>query len=332
VSTETRALPHETIWTVTNAVTAARALHVVAELGVADRIDAVPVPVDQLAAECGVNAGALDRLLRLLVAHGIFEREAERCMHNEASRLLRRDHPASMSAFARMMALPVFWASFGALDHAVRTGATAIETVDPGGLWAHLRAHPEEARIFDEAMTARSRSDVATIIGSYDFEPFSTIADIGGGRGHLLRAVLDSVPTAKGVLFDLPGVIESLDAQGDRLIQHPGDFFVDPLPCADAYVLMEVLHDWADAEATAILRAIRRAASPGATVLIIEGIVPEDGNDVRVHTLDVIMLAVTGGRERTARQLGVLLETADLRLSAVIETAGPMRVVEAVAI
>ena len=133
-------------------------------------------------------------------------------------------------------------------------------------------------------------------------------------------------------MFDLPGVVESLEPGPDRVTLHPGDFFVDPLPRADAYILMEVIHDWADSEATAILRAIRGACSSGATVLIIEGVMPEDEADARVHTLDIIMLSITGGRERTAREFDALLRSADFRLTAVLPTAGPMQIVEAVAV
>lgn len=324
--------PHETIWTITNAITSARSLHLVADLGVADHIDDLPVPVAELASRSGVQAGPLDRILKLLAANGVFESGRDGYTHTEASRLLRSDYPRSMRAFARMMGLPVFWASFAALDHSVRTGAPALEKVDPDGLWSYLQAHPGEARIFDDAMMAKARGDIAAVLGAYDFQPFPTIADIGGGRGHLLRAVLDTAPRSQGLLFDLPGVIESLEASTERLTHHPGDFFADPLPRADAYLLMEVIHDWPDAEATAILRAIRRAASPGATVLIVEGIMPEQDADARVHTLDVIMLTITGGRERTAGELGALLRSAGFRLSTVIQTAGPLQIVEAVAV
>jgi hypothetical protein len=144
--------------------------------------------------------------------------------------------------------------------------------------------------------------------------------------------VLEAVPAATGILFDLPGVIETLDAPPPRLIHHPGDFFVDPLPSAEAYILMEVVHDWADREATAILQAIRSAARPGARVLIIEAIIPDDRLDPRVHTLDVIMLAVTGGRERTAAQLAALLEATGFRATATVDTASPTRILEAIAV
>lgn len=328
----TEALAHETLWSMTNAVVVSRAVHAIAELGVADQIDDDGVTIDELARRCGVTADGLDRVLRLLASHGIFARSGAAYGHTGASRLLRSDDPKSMRPFVRMMGRPAFWASVGALDHSIRTGAPGFETVDQNGLWTYLRTHPEELAVFDEAMTAKAQADIASVLHAFDFGRFETIADIGGGRGHLLRGVLDAVPTATGILFDLPGVIETLDAPPARLRHHPGDFFVDPLPTADAYVLMEVLHDWADGEAAAVLRAVRRAARPGTTVLIIEAIIPDDRLDPRVHTLDVIMLAVTGGRERSAQQLGSLLEAAGFAATATVETGSPTRILEAVAV
>jgi O-methyltransferase domain len=180
-------------------------------------------------------------------------------------------------------------------------------------------------------MTAKAGADVAAVLAAYDFGRFRTIADVGGGRGHLLRAVLDAVPTAEGVLFDLPGEIGALDVVHERLTPQAGDFFVDPLPAADAYVLMEVLHDWADAECVAILRAIRRAAPPGATLLVVESVLADERPDPRAQTLDVIMLTVPGGRERTASQFRDLFERAGLRHRGVVETTGPLGIVEATA-
>ncbi|MDQ3646285.1 MAG: hydroxyneurosporene methyltransferase [Actinomycetota bacterium] len=321
--------PHEIIWTLTNAVVASRALHVVAELGVADHVDDEPVSVKELATACGADVDSLDRVLRLLTAHGIFTQGGEDYGHTEPSRLLRSDHPMSMRAFARMMGLPVFSATFAQLEHSVRTGSPALELVAPEGLWPYLQEHPSERDVFGQAMTAKAAGDTAAVLGGYDFGRFGTIADIGGGRGHLLHAVLDAVPTAEGILFELPEVVETLDLQHDRMTPHAGDFFVDPLPGADAYILMEVIHDWPEAEAAAILSAIRRAAEPGANVLIIEGVVEEEEADSRVQTLDIIMLSVTGGRERTPTQLSELLEGAGFRLTRVIRTSGAMRIVEA---
>ena len=321
---------HETIWNLTNAVVASSALHAVADLGVADQIDDEPVSGDKLAAACEVDPDALDRVLCLLAAHGVFERGGDGYQHTDASRLLRSDHEMSMRGFAQMMGLPVMRGSFDRLDHAIRTGVPSIELVGGGGLWPYLGTHPKEAQIFAQAMTAKAAADTAAVLSAYDFGQFDTIADIGGGRGHLLRAVLDTVPAAEGILVDLPDVIASLEVDRDRLTTRSADFFVDPLPTADAYLLMEVLHDWPDAETAAILGAVRRAASPGARVLIIENVLVDTATDRRGHTLDVIMLAITGGRERTGDEFAKLLQGAGFANSRVIDTGGPLRIVEAV--
>jgi hypothetical protein len=321
--------PHEVVWTLTNAVVASRCLHVVAELGVADDVADEPVSARELAANCGADAEALERALRLLAAHGVFERADDGFRHTPASELLRSDHPMSMRAFARMMGLPVISDTFGRLEHSIRSGSPAVEAVEPDGFWAYLQDHPDEARIFGQAMTAKAGADIAAILAAYDFGAFATIADIGGGHGHLLRAVLDDVPGALGVLFDLPAVIDAVDPGHERLRPHAGDFFVDPLPAADAYVLMEIMHDWPDAECVDILSAIRRAAPAGAKVLVIESVLSDETLDPRGQTLDLIMLAVTGGRERTPAQLNELFDRAGLRGGPVLETAGPLRIAEA---
>jgi C-methyltransferase len=324
--------PHEIVWGLTNACVASRALHVVADLGVADHIGDEPVSAAELASRCDAHPEALDRVLRLLATMGVFEAVDGGFRHTPASELLRSDHPMSMRGFPRMMNLPVMAGTFAHLDHAVRTGEPAVQKVHPGGFWGYLHERPDEAVIFGQAMAARVAADTAALLDAYDFSRFATIADIGGGRGHLLRAVLDAVPAAGGVLFDLPDVIAALDFEHDRLTPQAGDFFADPLPPADAYVLMEILHDWADAECLSILSAVRRAAAPGATVLVVENILAEGRPDPRGRTLDIIMLAVTGGRERTASDLSALFQHTGFTGARVIETAGAMTIVEATAL
>jgi hypothetical protein len=181
-------------------------------------------------------------------------------------------------------------------------------------------------------MTAKAAADIAAVLGAYDFSRFATIADIGGGRGHLLTAILEAAPAARGVLFDRPQVIEAVDIEHDRLTARAGDFFVDPLPAADAYVLMDVLHDWPDAECVAILRGIRAAAGTGAKVLVIENVLPENGGDPRGRSLDILMLAMTGGRERTAQRLSELLTSCGFGDLTMTATEGPLRIVEAPAV
>lgn len=324
--------PHEVIWALATATVASRTLHVVAELGVADHIDGSPVHAEELAATCGADTAALDRALMLLAAHGVFDRVGHAYIHTDASRLLRSDHPMSMRAFPRMMGMASFTASLDHLEHSVRTGEPGFNLVEPDGLFAHLQRHDHEARIFDASMTAKAAADTAAVLVAYDFSRFSRIADIGGGRGHLLSAILQKTPDATGILFDLPGVVDTIDPGAERFEVHAGDFFVDALPAADAFVLMEVIHDWNDDQAAAILSSVRRAATPGATVLIIEALADDEGLDPVVRTLDVIMLAITGGRERTSVEFDQLLAGAGFRMTNIQPTPSPLQIVEAVAV
>lgn len=322
--------PHEAVWALGTAGFAARCLHVVSELGVADHITDGPVSVNELAAFCHVDPLALDRVMRLLSSHGVFDRRDEGYRHTPVSQLLRDDHPTSMRAFARMIGLDLMWGSLQQLRYSVETGKPGMEKLEPEGTWAYLRDRPDEAAIFAQAMTAKAGADVSAVLATYDFTPFHRIADIGGGRGHLLREVLTATPKAEGILFDLPIVIESLTLDDQvRLTAQAGDFFVDALPAADCYLLMDVLHDWPDEQCLRILTAIRRAAPAGAALLIIEDVIPEGRADAHASTLDIIMLAVTGGRERTAGELSGLLAHAGFRLDTVLDTPGPRRIVQA---
>jgi hypothetical protein len=229
-----------------------------------------------------------------------------------------------------MLGLAVKWSAYGRFDHSLRTGRPAIEQVVEGGLWAHLARHPDEGEIFDAAMQARSQVQVPAVVAAYDFTRFAVIGDIGGGRGHLLRAVLDAAAQARGVLFDLPQVLRDVQ-QSERLSLHPGDFFKDPVPACDAYLLMEVIHDWGDEESLAIFRAIRRAAPPSARLLIVEWLLTNDPGPQWTKTIDIHMLALAGGRQRTLHEYRRLLDPAGFRLQREIPTASGISIVEAVA-
>jgi C-methyltransferase len=321
--------PHQTIWTLANGTVPSACLHVVAELGVADQIGDQPVAIEELASLCHAHPDGLDRVLRLLSCFGVFRCEDGSYAHTDPSRLLRSDDPQSMRAFGRLMALPSMWTVFSNLEHSVRTGRPAIEVIDPDGLWAHLRSHPDEGQIFAQAMTSKSLAEIPAVLDAYDFSRAGRIADIGGGRGHLLRALLDANPDARGVLFDQPEVIAALEPQdNDRLTTAAGDFFTDQLPQADCYLLMEVLQDWDDGECVSILTGIQRAAQPGAKLLVIENVLPEDHSDPRGQTLDVIFLAVTSGRQRTVEELGALFDRAGFSRTNVFDTTTPLRIVE----
>jgi hypothetical protein len=303
---------------------------VVADLGVADALDETPRTPTDLAASVSAHPEALSRVLRLLAAHGVFEMQGDTVGHSPASRLLRTDHPQSMRAFAQMFGLPIFWATFEAMEHSVRTGLPAASTVFPEGFWAYLAHRPDEGRVFNAAMSAKAHGAVAGILASYDFSDFSVIGDIGGGNGHLLRAILDAVPNGRGVLFELPQVIEEATGiASERLTLQAGDFFRDPLPSCDAYLLMEIIHDWGDVEAVAILQAIRRAAAPNAKLLLIETIVPDAPGPDWSKMLDIHMLTLLGGRQRTQQEYAALLAQSGFGFQREIDTGAGISILEA---
>jgi O-methyltransferase domain/Dimerisation domain len=309
---------------------AARCLQVIAELGVADALGEEPRTAAELADGVGANADSLDRVLRLLVSLGIFSVSDGRYGHNTLSRAIREDNPHSMRAYLRFVGTPLFWDSYGALEHVVRTGATGVSKIEPRGVFAYFQEHPEIATIFDGAMRGKAESAIGPVLAAYDFSEFETIADVGGGLGHLLKAILGAYPQVRGVLFDLPQVAERV-TPAQRLEIQPGDFFRGPLPRCDAYLLMEVLHDWTDAQCAEILRQVRKAAPADAKLLVIETVLPGDARPHFGHHLDINMMVLTGGRERTADEFARLFDANGFRLTRVIPAQGPYTVVEAAA-
>jgi hypothetical protein len=310
-----------------------RALHVVADLGVADRLGDEPRKATDLARESGADPDALARVLRLLAAQGVFQIRGDAFAHSPASRLLRTDHPQSARDLVRMFGLPINWGAYGAMDHTLRTGIPGAAKILPEGFWAYFGERPQESAVFNGAMEAKAQGQIAGILSAYDFSGFQCIADIGGGRGHLLRAVLASARKTKGILFDLPHVVAEAGGAGssDRLTFHSGDFFKDALPRCDAYVLMEVIHDWADDESAAILSSVRKAAEPGSKLLLIESIIPDDPGPHWSKTLDVFMLTLLGGRQRTLAEYKELLGRAGFSLKREIPTQADITILEAVA-
>lgn len=310
-----------------------RCMHVVADLGVADVLDETPRTAAELAALVGVHPGALGRMMSLLSAHGVFEAREDRFFHSPTSRLLLSDHPQSMRAFVQMFGLPILWTVYGDLAYSVRTGRPALEKVEPEGWWPYLAQHPEESAIFSAAMENKAQAQIAGVIASYDFSGFRLVGDIGGGKGHLLQAIIASTPTTRGVLFDLPHVIEqATGAASARLQLQAGDFFTDALPACDAYVLMEVIHDWGDEEAAAILAAVRQAAPPHAKLLLIETLIPADPGPDWSKILDIAMLGLLGGLQRSCREYEALLNKAGFALQQQIDTRAGISIIQAVPI
>jgi hypothetical protein len=314
----------------------AQGIHAVATLGVADHMSRRPVAVSELASEVGANEDALYRVLRMLAPAGMFVEHAERRFSlTELGELLRSDSPNSMRSFAIYNGVPWHWGMWGELAASVRTGTPAPPDGAGTSLFEFLAKDAEAAATFDAAMADLSNARDVSAISGYDFGRFKTVVDVGGGEGRLLKSVLAAYPNINGVLFDLPEVIERAiprmiaDGFAPRCTLVPGSFFESVPADADAYLLKQVLHDWQDDKAVAILRSCRAAMNRDGVVLIIEMLVPDGSEPSLAKLADVEMLVATGGRERTLSQYDALLAKAGLRRSGTHQTRSPFTIIEA---
>ncbi|OKH68770.1 hydroxyneurosporene methyltransferase [Mycobacterium sp. SWH-M5] len=310
-----------------------------AQLGVADALSAGPLRADELARRVGADADALDRLMRALVGEGVFRRTRDgRYALNPLGETLRTDAPVSMAGMAKFVGAPQHREHWSHLADAVRTGESVIHTLRGMEPFEYMAAQPELGAIFNDAMTSMSEFAITPLVAAYDFTPFGTIADIGGGHGRMLSAILASTTGSRGVLYDLPHVVEGapdmLTRHGvlDRVRVVPGSFFDSVPEGADLYVLKNIIHDWADEPAAAILRNVRAAARPGATLLLIEGVIPDHDRQIPLKWVDIEMLIGNAARERTEAQYRKLYAETGFRLTRVVPTACPYSLIEGVAV
>jgi O-methyltransferase domain len=304
----------------------------ITRLEVPERLAAGPLPLVELAAAVGAHQNALWRVLRLVADHHIVTFEGDRVGLTDRGRLLCRDHPASLSAaFATVGDSDV---AHG-LTETLRTGRAAAPRVLGMGYWDFLAAHPDQQALFDQAMEQRAGALSLACVPVLDWPASGTIADIAGGTGTLVAAVLQAAPGARGILVDQPQVLERarpfLERQGvaDRCRLHPGDLFAAPPP-ADRYLLASVLHDWDEAHAARILATLGYSAARDSRLRIFEMLLPTDAAPHRAKMSDVLMLLMfDGARERTLDQYQDLLESTGWRLQRVLASPGPMSVIEA---
>jgi hypothetical protein len=310
-----------------NGYQVSQAIHVAATLGIADQLAEGARSAGQLAAATNTHEPSLYRLLRALAAVGVLREDPDRRFTlTPLGEGLRHDAADSPAAWAAFVGRPYHWSAWSHLLHSVRTGENAFTALHGADVWAYRAEHPEESDVFDAAMTALSRRLAAAVLDAYDFGAYEVVADIGGGRGALLSAILARHPHARGVLFDQPAVVAGVALERCRTVG--GNFFEDVPGGASAYILKAVLHDWEDKPAVAILRTIRRAAPEGSALLIIERRLGPPNAEPAAKLSDLNMLVGPGGRERTRDEYAALLETAGYAL--VDETpAGTVSVFEA---
>jgi SAM-dependent methyltransferase len=314
-----------------------RAVHVVAELGIADLLAGGPMTVAQLAQATQAHEPSLYRVLRLLASLGVLAEQDHRSFSlTVLGDRLRAGVPASMRSQAILTDISL--RAWEPIVETVKTGKPGMEIAYGMSGFEFLAAHPDLARKFQAAMSERTAAFARSVADRYDFSPIQTVADIGGGTGTLLAAILTARRQLRGILPDRPPV--AADAAGvlaaagvaDRCQIVPGDFFQGVPDGADAYILANVLHDWDDADSVRILGACRRAMAEGGRLLIVERLIPDNPADaVPVLLSDLNMLVVTGGRERTTAEYGQLLAEAGLSMAKVQPVAPPYGVIEGLA-
>ncbi|MGW7535325.1 methyltransferase [Amycolatopsis sp. NPDC054798] len=297
----------------------AAAVRAAARLGVADALDDRPATVAELAAATGTRPGELRRLLRALAAHDIFAEEADgRYRHTDASWHLREDAESSIKYVVLWSTEPWTWRLWPQLDEAVRTGENVFAALHDRSFFEHLRAEePESGRILDRAMVQASSLSVDSIVATLDLAGVSSIADIGGGRGQVLSAVLARHPELRGTLFDHPAALANADERlrengdfGSRATLLAGDCRQAVPVRADAYLAKSIL-DWDDESGVTTLRNIAAAARPGAKVFVVENLIGSAQLGFAT-AMDLLLLLNVGGRKRTEAELTALIEQAGL--------------------
>lgn len=317
---------------------AAQVLYVPAKLGIADLLAGGPKSVEELATATDTHAPSLYRVLRAAASLGVFtEQENRNFALNANAEPLLSNRPNSLRDILIFMGEDWHWQVWGKTLYSVRTGKSAWAEMHGEDVFGYFKENPEAAEIFNRAMTSLSALSTAAVTEAYDFSGINALIDIAGGHGRLLTAILDANPFTRGVLFDLPHVIEgaretvATTNAADRVEFATGDFFASVPAGGDAYIMKHIIHDWDDERALTILRNIKQAMNPGGRVLLVESVIVERNSQDFGKLMDIEMMVSPGGKERTAAEYEDLFARAGFRLTRIVPTKSAYSVIEAVA-
>jgi hypothetical protein len=302
------------------------------ETGLVEALAGGARSAEHVAREAGTHPATTRRILHALATLGVLEERDGTFDVTDVSRPLLRDAPASLAPQALIQADPAVWSAWGHVADTLRTGKTTFPALHGKDVWAHRAERPEHSANFDALMTSMSSQVVGAVATSYDFAGRKHVIDVGGGQGSLLATVLRQHPGLTGTLFDQPHVANPeppADLAGRWSVV--GGSFFEAVPPADCYVMKWILHDWSDDECVTILSRCREAMSPGGVVLVVELLLDRPGFEQFTALMDLQMLVVAGGRERTETEFAALFDHAGLRLAHVHETRTPFVILEAVA-
>ena len=313
------------------------ALNVALELGIADRLADGPRTAEDLAKEAGVKEDGLYRVLRALASGGIFEEQESRTFAlNVPAKMMLRQARGSLHDLGRWMTDPFHFRVYAEMLHSVTTGQPAAEKVTGMPVFEFFAREPRLSSVFNNAMTSWSGPTVAAALKAYDFSGIHTLVDVAGGHGLVLTSVLRQYPAMEGILFDLDHVVAGADpliqaaGVGNRIKTVSGDFF-KAVPAGDAYIMKNIIHDWDDDRAIAILKNIRTALAErrDGRVILLEAVVAAANRPDFGKLIDLEMLLMPGGRERTSAEFASLFERAGFTLARIVPTESPLSVVEA---
>jgi SAM-dependent methyltransferase len=313
---------------------ASRAISVAAKLGIADLVAEAPKTVDELARATKAHASSLRRLLLMLASIGIFAEDSSgRFRHTPLSETLRTDDPQSMRNYAVLCGEPWVWKPWGELYDTVLTGEPAFDLMYGTSHFDYLADHPDDAAIFDAATSSFAPLVLPEILAAYDFSRFERVVDVGGGQGGLLHGILSANPKLRGVLADLPAVVTGATALRTGAIAERCeivgiDFFEAVSERADAYMMKAIIHDWNDEAALKILKNCRRAIRNNGKLLLMEHVLKPPNEPDPGRFMDLTMLVLLTGRERTEIEFAALLRAGGFSLTRVIPTTGLLSIIE----
>lgn len=311
-------------------------LYAAAKLGIADLLTDSPKHCDQLAAATNANSDSLYRVLRALAGVGVFaETESRSFQLTPMAECLRGDAPNSVKNMTLMVLDELHYGAWGDLLHSVQTGESSFEHLHGMPFFEYLQENPASGETFDRAMMENASKRTKAIVANYNFADVKTVVDVGGGAGILIAAILRNNPHLKGMLLELPQVIKKAPpllrnaGASDRCQLVEGDFFTTIPTGGDVYLLKNVIHDWDDEKAIAILRNCRRAMGQKGKVLVIERIIHPGNEPAFSKLLDLEMLVMTsGGRERTEVEFRELFKTAGFQLTTITPTSEDVSIIE----
>lgn len=313
---------------------ASQAVYAAAKLGLADLMQNGPRSVADLAAASNTKPDLLFRLLRALASVGVFAETTPGVFQlTPTAELLRSDIGGSQRALALMMG-EEHYEVWGRLVEALQTGENAFEKQCGAPIFEFLAKHPDKGSIFDAAMVGIHGRETAAVLDAYDFSGIGTLVDVGGGNGSKLAAILQHYPSLRGVLYDLPHVVArakpQLQAAGvlDRCETVAGNFFESVPVGGDAYLMRHIIHDWNDEQSLTILRNIHRAMTPDGRLLLVESVIPPGNEPFAAKFLDLTMMLIPGGKERTEIEYRELYEAAGFTSARIVPTSTEISVIE----